>query len=414
MKIDALNYIEQILMLKFKLELSKQQKRLFLEQTIAYTNAISYILEKNLKDKSTNVKKLHRLYYKEVREKFNLPAQLAVNVIRETSAIYKTLWAQFKELKRRKPNSKSVKKFWDKPPKRKSLIAKYTHNRTFSVKPDKLVVSLSTYAGRVKNIPIKGWNKHYEYLKQGKISDPILVYDKSSKTFFIYIPITLKVPQQKPRQIVGVDLGERHIFGIASTTEQKELIDIPDEYKHRKQRYHSLRSELMSKGTRSAKRKLQKNSRREKRFTENVLHIMAKQLISKYPNAKFVFEDLTQIRQNRITYRGKNKEARRHAEQWPFASIISKVIYKNTIQYGIESEKVNPYFTSQTCPVCGHVDPNNRPNKGEVFTCTNCDYTEHADIVGAINIALRYIVKKQDENLKGLLVSQPNAPRELT
>lgn len=119
---------------RFKLELSKDQKQQFLDIATAYTNAVNYVLEQNLKDKSTNVKKLHRLYYKTIREDFDLPAQMAINVNRDVSAMYKTLWAQFKELKRRKPDSKAVKKFWDKPPKRKSLIVKYTYNRTASFK----------------------------------------------------------------------------------------------------------------------------------------------------------------------------------------------------------------------------------------------------------------------------------------
>ena len=45
--------------------------------------------------------------------------------------------------------------------------------------------------------------------------------------------------------------------------------------------------------------------------------------------------------------------------------------------------------------------------------CQNCGYTEHADIVGAINIATRELSKTQESNL-GLLVSQPNAPQGLS
>ncbi len=168
---------------------------------------------------------------------------------------------------------------------------------------------------------MKGWSKHFEYLESGKIGDPILTYDKSSKTFFLLVPVTLEVQEQPPKEIVGVDIGERHIAAVASTRGTRYLIDLPEEFKQRKQHYQRLRSELMSKGTRSAKRKLAKLSRREKRFTENVLHIIAKKLITSHPGARFVLEDLTQIRANRITYRGKDKEARRQSEQWPFASL---------------------------------------------------------------------------------------------
>ncbi|KAF2959312.1 RNA-guided endonuclease TnpB family protein [Thermotoga sp. 38H-to] len=401
---------------RFKLELSKDQKQQFLDIATAYTNAVNYVLEQNLKDKSTNVKKLHRLYYKTIREDFDLPAQMAINVNRDVSAMYKTLWAQFKELKRRKPDSKAVKKFWDKPPKRKSLIVKYTYNRTASFKKinGEWHASLSTLQGRIKWIPMKGWSKHFEYLKSCKIGDPILTYDKSSKTFFLLVPVTLEVQEHQPKEIVGVDVGERHIAAATSTKGTRYLIDLPEEFKQRKQHYQRLRSELMSKGTRSAKRKLARISRREKRFTENVLHIIAKKLTTSHPGARFVLEDLTQIRANRITYRGKDKEARRQSEQWPFASLQQKIEYKAKLYYGVQSEKVDPSYTSQTCPRCGHVSKENRPDHGERFVCQSCGYEEHADIVGAINIALRVLAKDQQVNLEKLLgavVSRPDAPR---
>jgi putative transposase len=48
---------------------------------------------------------------------------------------------------------------------------------------------------------------------------------------------------------------------------------------------------------------------------------------------------------------------------------------------------VDPRNTSCTCPQCGHVDAKNR--NGEKFQCTSCRHTDHADRVGAWNIALR-------------------------
>ena len=401
------------LMLRFKLDVSKEQKQRLLETAKAYTEAVNFVLAENLKDKTTNVKKLHRLYYSSIRKAFNLPAQLVINVYRDVAAIYKTLWAQYKELKRRKPDSKAAKKFWEEPPKRRSLIAKYTHNRTISFKfasNQKVYVSISTLRGRLKWIRIYGWDKHYEYLRQGKIGDPILSYDRSSKTFFLLVPVMLEIQEQRPKEIVGIDVGERHILAVASTTGKKYLVDLPEEFKRRKAHYNKLRSELMSKGTRSVKRKLRKLSGREKRFTENVLHIVSKTLVQSHPQAKFVLEDLTKIRSNRITYRGKDKEARRQAEQWPFASLQKKIEYKVKLYCGVTAEYVDPSYTSQTCPVCGFISKDNRPSHGEKFVCQNCGYGEQADVVGAINIALRVLSKTREESLKGLLVSQPNAP----
>ncbi|WP_433463866.1 zinc ribbon domain-containing protein [Spirillospora sp. CA-128828] len=50
---------------------------------------------------------------------------------------------------------------------------------------------------------------------------------------------------------------------------------------------------------------------------------------------------------------------------------------------------MDPRNTSRTCPrtECGHVAAENRDQ--EVFECTRCGHGDHADRVGALNIATR-------------------------
>ena len=49
--------------------------------------------------------------------------------------------------------------------------------------------------------------------------------------------------------------------------------------------------------------------------------------------------------------------------------------------------KVNPAYTSQTCPVCGNIDKKNRSHR--MFLCTNCHNSDDADINAAKNIKNR-------------------------
>ena len=55
---------------------------------------------------------------------------------------------------------------------------------------------------------------------------------------------------------------------------------------------------------------------------------------------------------------------------------------------------VDPRNTSRTCPRacprkdCGHVAGENRPTQDK-FQCVRCGYTDHADRVAALNIAIR-------------------------
>ena len=53
--------------------------------------------------------------------------------------------------------------------------------------------------------------------------------------------------------------------------------------------------------------------------------------------------------------------------------------------HGGELLAIPPAYTSQTCPVCGHIDTDNRKTQA-LFLCVECGYTEHADLVGALNI----------------------------
>ena len=50
--------------------------------------------------------------------------------------------------------------------------------------------------------------------------------------------------------------------------------------------------------------------------------------------------------------------------------------------------RVPAHHTSQTCPACQHVSPENRRTQGQ-FHCIECSYENHADVVGAINILER-------------------------
>src|SRR5260370_39309577 len=58
--------------------------------------------------------------------------------------------------------------------------------------------------------------------------------------------------------------------------------------------------------------------------------------------------------------------------------------------------KVDAHYTSKACPRCGHTCDANRPHKGLLFLCQNCQYTLHADLVGARNITMRTLLIRQD------------------
>jgi transposase len=64
---------------------------------------------------------------------------------------------------------------------------------------------------------------------------------------------------------------------------------------------------------------------------------------------------------------------------------------------GIPFRLVPAQYTSITCPKCGYADDENR--NGERFNCRKCGYQADADIVGAMNIAL----KATDAQMEGVM-----------
>ena len=55
---------------------------------------------------------------------------------------------------------------------------------------------------------------------------------------------------------------------------------------------------------------------------------------------------------------------------------------------GGELIAVNPRYTRQTYPQCGHARQKNRPQQA-LFSCEPCGYSSHADVVAAQHILAR-------------------------
>jgi len=78
------------------------------------------------------------------------------------------------------------------------------------------------------------------------------------------------------------------------------------------------------------------------------------------------------------------------------------VAYKAAL-VGSMAVKVDAHYSSLACPRCGYTSEANRPHKGLAFVCQSCQYTLHADLVGARNIALRTLLVRQDWMSTGVL-----------
>ena len=80
-----------------------------------------------------------------------------------------------------------------------------------------------------------------------------------------------------------------------------------------------------------------------------------------------------------------------------FYDLEQKLIYKAK-QNQSTVLKVDPAYTSQCCPKCGHTEKANRNKKKHLFTCKNCGYQSNDDRIGAMNLyrmGINYLVDSQ-------------------
>ena len=181
------------------------------------------------------------------------------------------------------------------------------------------------------------------------------------------------IREQEPN-ILGIDRGINNILVCSNNQffNSKKL-------KNTKGKYQYLRTQLQSKGTPSARRKLKIISGRERRFVSDINHILSKNLANSNYDA-FVLEDLKKIKQN------KGRRFNHKLGNWSFKQFETYLTYK-TQELGKLIIKVNPKYTSQECSKCNNVSRTNRT--GAKFKCKKCDYELNADLNASRNIAVR-------------------------
>ena len=116
---------------------------------------------------------------------------------------------------------------------------------------------------------------------------------------------------------------------------------------------------------------------------QDINHQVSKALVENNPeHTLFVLEDLTGIRSVAEKIKLKNRYV---SVSWAFYDLEQKLIYK-AIRHHDKVIKVNPAYTSQTCPKCGHTEKANRNKKIHLFCCKNCGYKSNDDRIGAMNL----------------------------
>ena len=363
---------------KIQISVNADCKVLLDETMSVYSDACNYVSNYVFRTHDLKQFSLNKLLYSTLRERFGLKSQMAQSVFKTVIARYKTILENQKE--------------WIQPNFKKPQYD-LVWNRDYSLTQN--CFSVNTLNGRVK-LPYftKGMSKYFDHTIY-KFGTAKLV-NKHGK-YYLHIPVTYDVEESNISDIcnvVGIDRGINFVVATYDSNHTSGFVS-GKTIKQKRAHYSKLRKELQMRHTPSARRRMKAIGQRENRWMQDVNHCVSKALALNNPkHTLFVLEDLSGVRN--ATERVKTKD-RYVSVSWSFYDLEQKLIYKAK-QNQSTVIKVDPRYTSQCCPVCGHTEKSNRNKKIHLFTCKNCGYKSNDDRIGAMNLyrmGINYLVDSQ-------------------
>ena len=356
--------------------------KVLLNKTMSvYCDACNYVSDHVFRTHDLKQFSLNKILYSTLREKFSLKSQMAQSVFKTVIARYKTILENQNE--------------WIKPSFKKPQYD-LVWNRDYSLTQN--CFSVNTLNGRVK-LPYfaEGMSKYFNHSIY-RFGTAKLV-NKRGK-YYLYIPVTYEVEESNISDIcnvVGIDRGINFVVATYDSKHKSGFVS-GKAIKQKRANYSRLRKELQMRHTPSSRRRLKAIGQRENRWMQDINHQVSKALATGNPkHTLFVLEDLIGIRN--ATERVKTKD-RYVSVSWSFYDLEQKLIYKAK-QNQSSVIKVDPRYTSQCCPACGHTEKSNRNKKIHLFTCKNCGYTSNDDRIGAMNLyrmGINYLADSQVPN----------------
>ena len=332
-----------------KIEPEESQQILLL--VVRFNNVCNYLSEIAYKEKLFHWLPLQRRTYYEIKQKYGLTGVESVIAIRKVAYAYRD--------KTKRSQQATFRLF--------GAIPLYKHiYRDGKVRFYGIEVPIVARQGI--NLP--------KHPKEGT-----LVYRQDK--FIIHQVLEVDTPKPyDAKDYIGCDLGVKNIL-----VDSDGVIYSSGQLNGLRKRHSKLRARLQSKGTRPAKRLLNKRRHKESRFARDVNHQISKKVAEKALTASFgiALEDLKGIRGNKKV----RKADRRQHNSWSFNQLRQFITYKAELN-GVPLVLVDPRNTSRTCPICGNIDKKNRKSQSG-FLCIQCGFGQHADTVAARNIASRAV-----------------------
>jgi IS605 OrfB family transposase len=360
-----------------KLSVSDSDADLLHETIDEFRWAANYVVDAAFDDEYavTSKRKLHDRTYEQVREETRLHSNLVQAARSRAAEALKSVVAKWKRGK------------YASRPYFSSLFLEYD-KRSATFNADH--ATLSTVEGRITAeyvLPDEDRDTpHAEYLfgDDYETTGATLHYRPIEGAFYLHVRTKADMGDLEPAEngmVLGVDLGVENI-AVTSTG----VFWSGDELNHWHSEYEKRRASMQQRGTRYAHEAMQRVGRKETGRFEQMLHQIANGIVSEAREngcSVIAFEDLTDIRDR--------MPGAKRFHTLAFHRLFDYVTYKAE-PFGIETEQVNPAYTSQRCSRigCGFTVRANRPSQ-ERFECQKCGHTSHADYNAAKNIGLKYL-----------------------
>ena len=359
--------MQQTITAKLQIIVNPLDKQILHDTMKAYSNACNYVSDYIYKTHNLSRYSVQEDTYYQVRESYGLRSQMAVSCVRTVIAKYRTILEYQNE--------------WIKP-NFKIPQLDLAWNRDYSLNTKNDTFSVNTLNGRIKVKFYKGGYENY-FSSNCKFGTAKLVF-KHDK-YFLHIPVTYeidKLAMSDVSNVVGVDRGIRFI-ATTYDSDGKTLFYDGNDIKQKRGHYKALRKQLQQVHTPSSRRRIKAIGQRENRWMQDVNHCISKALVTSNPQGTlFVLEDLTGVRAATEKVMVKNRYV---SVSWSYYDLEQKLTYKALKNHQLV-EKVNPAYTSQTCPKCGHTEKSNRDKHNHLFYCKNCGYKSNDDRIGAMNL----------------------------
>ena len=359
--------MQQTITAKLQIIVNPLDKQILHDTMKAYSNACNYVSDYIYKTHNLSRYSVQEDTYYNVRDSFGLRSQMAVSCVRTVIAKYRTILENQNE--------------WIKP-NFKIPQLDLAWNRDYSLNTKNDTFSVNTLNGRIKVKFYKGGYENY-FSSNCKFGTAKLVF-KHDK-YFLHIPVTYeidKLAMSDVSNVVGVDRGIRFI-ATTYDSDGKTLFYDGNDIKQKRGHYKALRKQLQQVHTPSSRRRIKAIGQRENRWMQDVNHCISKALVTSNPQGTlFVLEDLTGVRAATEKVMVKNRYV---SVSWSYYDLEQKLTYKALKNHQLV-EKVNPAYTSQTCPKCGHTEKSNRDKHNHLFYCKNCGYKSNDDRIGAMNL----------------------------